>query len=146
MPELRTSDYLLRWQDGNADVLVIEAHYFPGSKPPPMHLHPLQMETITVLEGRLQANLKGYQTLVEAGRSVVIPSGTPHQMWNPFHLEARTRWETRPALRTADFLQAVHAAPGLLARAALLHEYRDVFQVPQVPAGLLRLLAAIKPE
>lgn len=146
MPELRTGDYLLRWDAPTPELLTIDALYFPGSKPPPMHLHPSQMETITVIEGRLQANIAGYECLVEAGTCVVIPSGTAHKMWNPFHFEAKTRWETRPALRTVEFLLAVHSARGLVARAALLHEFRDVFQASGVPAGLLRLVAGFRRE
>jgi hypothetical protein len=126
--KLSTKDYDLQMQFAGPDILTIDAHYHPRSKPPIMHLHPYQSETITLLDGRLQAVIGGEASVCEAGQTVRIPAGTPHQMWNPFAEPARTRWETRPALRTAQFLQQVHSSRNKLALAACLYEYRDVFR------------------
>jgi mannose-6-phosphate isomerase-like protein (cupin superfamily) len=121
---------------GDDDLLLIEATYHPGSKPPPMHFHPQQTEKITLLEGRLQAVIGGQSQLLETGSSVEIAPGVPHKMWNPFGQVARTRWETRPALRTAELLQLLHRTPGPLRRAARLYAYRDVFQLAVLPTWI----------
>lgn len=137
---LSTPDYDLHLQFAGPDILTIDAVYRPGSKPPPMHLHPHQSESISLLEGRLEAVIGGEARTVQAGQTVHIAPGVPHKMWNPFDEPARTRWETRPALRTAQFLQAVHGTRNKLEQAACLHEFRDVFRPCLLPEPLQQLV------
>jgi hypothetical protein len=70
-------------------------------------------------------------------------------MWNPHAAPARTRWETRPAGRTEDWLTALAALQGTervdakgrprpLPFAALAHEYRDTFRLAAGPTPLAR--------
>lgn len=133
------------------EVLVADVTYGPGGSPPPGHFHPAQDERFTVLEGELTVRLDGETRSLAVGDSIDIPRNKSHQFWNAGTVQARARWETRPALRTEEWWKAIDAAgaaegrPGLLTVAPLASEYRDVFRLsgPQllvVPAiGVLGL-------
>lgn len=59
-----------------------------------------------------------------------------HQVCNGGDVEAVAIWQTRPALRTAEFHHAVHTATAREdgeALAAALREYRDVFVLEPDP-------------
>jgi quercetin dioxygenase-like cupin family protein len=73
---------------------------------PPAHCHPSQTETFTVIEGAVRATIDGDEAVYETGATFDVPAGTVHQM-APERGPARTRWEVRPALRTADFFEAL---------------------------------------
>lgn len=110
--------------------------YQPGSPLPPAHLHPAQDERFEVLSGELTFVLDGEERIVGAGEAIDVPRGTVHQVRNAGEVPASATWETRPALRTAEFHDAVHVATaaedwdGLL---ATLREHRDVFVLSPDP-------------
>lgn len=111
--------------------------YRPGSPLPPAHLHPAQSERFEVHEGALVFVVEGLERTVSAGESIDLPPGTVHQAHNPGEVPAVATWQTRPALRTADFHCAIHAAreSGDLARLlAVVEEYADVFVLAPQPA------------
>ena len=85
------------------DALVMEAAYDGSAGMPPEHLHPRQAERFTVLEGAVQTIVGGEERRYETGETFDVPAGTPHQM--AADGPARTRWEVRPALRTAEFFE-----------------------------------------
>jgi quercetin dioxygenase-like cupin family protein len=129
------------------DVFLVEATYGPSSSPPPPHFHPSQDERFEVLEGAVCVRLDGEERRLEVGDVVEVPRTVPHQFWNPTDAPSRVRWETRPALRTAEWFRtwdALHRAGKVDANgrpkphhlAALVTEYRDVFRLAG-PAGLL---------
>jgi len=87
----------------DGELLEMEATY-PGSDTlPPEHLHPQQTERFEVLEGNIRAIIDGSERRYEAGEVFEVPPGTPHQLGA--EEPARIRWETRPALRTAEFFE-----------------------------------------
>ena len=49
---------------------------------PPMHAHPRELETFTVLEGEMRAEVEGEVLTVQEGDSLSIPKGATHQFWN----------------------------------------------------------------
>ncbi len=87
-------------------LLVMEAGYPGTGDLPPKHLHPSQEERFTVLSGTVRAIVDGEETVHAEGSSFAVPPGTPHTM--TADEPARTRWEVRPALRTADFFEALY--------------------------------------
>ena len=121
--------------------LVVEAVYGPGGKPPPKHLHPHQSETFEMLAGTLRFRLGSVEDDLEAGDEIDVPAGVAHQVWNPHEAEARVRWRTTPAGRTADWFRAVDRLrreagdrePSALAFATLLSEFRDCFRLAVGP-------------
>lgn len=88
------------------EVLEMEAIYGGSDTLPPEHLHPQQTERFEVLEGSIRAIIGGTEHRYEAGDEFQVPPGTPHRMGA--EKPARMRWETRPALRTAEFFERLY--------------------------------------
>jgi mannose-6-phosphate isomerase-like protein (cupin superfamily) len=91
--------------DTDGELLEMEASYEPSASEPPTHFHPKQVEHFEILEGRMQARIDGEVRELGAGDTLDIEAGVPHSMWNPGPERARTNWQTRPALRTAEFFE-----------------------------------------
>ena len=87
----------------DGELLEMEARYTGEAGMPPAHLHPNQVERFEVLDGSMRTIIDGEERLYEAGESFEVPAGTLHQM--AAEGPARTRWEVRPALRTAEFFE-----------------------------------------
>jgi mannose-6-phosphate isomerase-like protein (cupin superfamily) len=125
---------------------VQQARYVPHSAPPPYHRHPHQDERFIILEGELQFLLGGQQRRVRAGEAIDVPKGTFHRAHNPGDTPTLVTWETRPALRTAEFFFDMHRAtagrarPGLADAAAILMEYRDEFELAKPPPLVQRIV------
>jgi mannose-6-phosphate isomerase-like protein (cupin superfamily) len=96
----------LRFLTIEPDELVMEATYSGEAGMPPAHLHPNQAEHFEVLEGKIRAIVDGEERVYEAGESFDVPLATQHQM--AAEGPARTRWEVRPALRTAEFFERLY--------------------------------------
>lgn len=140
---LRTAD------ETGGEVHEQRVEYSPDTRFPPTHYHPLQDERFAIESGEMLAIVDGQKRLLSAGETIDIEPGSRHTMRNPSKTEpAVVRWETRPALRTGEFHLAaaeLEKGSGLLDRAALAHEFRDVFRLPGVQ-GLLLPLAARLPR
>jgi quercetin dioxygenase-like cupin family protein len=106
------------------EVLVMETTLPAGGPLPPMHLHPAQEETFTVLEGTVDVVLGDERRTLREGDVLVIPPGTAHAM----HGDARLRWETRPALRTDEFF-AVIFGDDRERQAGVLEEFAAEFRL-----------------
>lgn len=101
-------DFRLRLVEIGDDALVMEATYSGTAGMPPEHLHPSQTERFEVLEGSMRTIVDGAERVYGPGEPFEVPAGTPHQM--AAEEPTRMRWEVRPALRTADFFEALYAA------------------------------------
>lgn len=118
----------------------MHATYPPGSPFPPPHLHPAQDERFEVIDGEMTFLVGGEERVVRAGEHLDVPRGVVHQARNAGAVPAVVAWQTRPALRTAEFQDEVQTAtatedwPRL---EAALRGYRDVFRlVPDPFAGV----------
>jgi quercetin dioxygenase-like cupin family protein len=100
--------FRLRIVETGVDLLAMEATYAGTSQFPPLHLHPSQAERFEVLEGELRAVIDGSERRYGAGESFDVPAGTPHTM--AADVPTRTRWEVRPALRTAEFFERLYSS------------------------------------
>ncbi len=126
--------------DTDGELLEMEATYQPASTPPLEHFHPRQVEHFEILEGVMQARIDGDVRELRAGDTLDVESGVVHAMWNPGPEVARTRWETRPALRTEDFFEATARvfqraaesgeAPDGEELAAIVSRHQDEFRLP----------------
>jgi quercetin dioxygenase-like cupin family protein len=75
--ERLTFSYRIRDSDGER--VVGEAHVAPGAGPP-MHVHYLQEEAFTVVQGRLGFQLAGQEArFASAGETIVFRAGEPHR-------------------------------------------------------------------
>jgi len=59
---------------------VIDMHIPPGGGPPP-HRHDFE-ETFILLEGQMEATLRGTKSTLRAGETLKIPANAPHQFHN----------------------------------------------------------------
>jgi mannose-6-phosphate isomerase-like protein (cupin superfamily) len=143
--------------DTNGALLEMEATYEPGEGRPPEHFHPCQSERFEILEGTMHARIAGEERELRTGEMIEIDAGVPHCMWNQSPGRARTLWQTRPALRTEDFFEALFrlareagggaGRPGALRTAVFASEFRSEFRTtspgPLVQAVALGILAPI---
>jgi quercetin dioxygenase-like cupin family protein len=87
------------------DVLVLESSYRAGGPPAPSHLHPAQDERFEVLSGAVRAVVGSQERILRAGDTLTVPAGTPHEFGGAADEDGSVRWEIRPPLRTAEFLE-----------------------------------------
>jgi quercetin dioxygenase-like cupin family protein len=137
------------------ELLEVEARWLPAPAGPLAHRHPHQAERFAVQAGELSVELAGAVRVLRAGDELEIPAGAAHRMFNSGDEPAIATWQTRPALRTADFWREMDAARrtrptdghGMLtpvAAAPLLHEYRDTFQLAWPAPVRIAALAALR--
>jgi quercetin dioxygenase-like cupin family protein len=125
----------------------------PGGRVPAGHVHPIQEERFTVVDGLMRFRLGRRRTiLARPGETITIPPGTAHWFGNAAADEvAHARVEVRPALRMEELFETTEAMgqagrfwgtrlprPSDLAR--LLLEFQRELAVPNVPAFLVRAL------
>jgi mannose-6-phosphate isomerase-like protein (cupin superfamily) len=122
--------------DTDGELLEMEAAYEAGSAKPPEHFHPRQSEHFEILEGTMHVRIGGEERELRPGDTVDIEARVPHCMWNEGPERARTRWETRPALRTEDFFESLFrlagqsggGKPGALRTAVFARRFRNEFR------------------
>lgn len=120
----------------------------PGAGPP-MHVHHLQDEGFTVLEGRL-----GYQRAAEPprfagpGESVEFKAGEAHRFWNAGHGDLRIAGYIEPAGNAEYFLTEMFDSmrrtgsgrPDLFDVAFLSQRYGREYSVLEIPRVIQRFL------
>lgn len=121
----------LRILQTGGELLEMEATYAQAGTLPPAHYHPRQDERFEVLEGSIRTIVDGQARTYSAGESFEVPRGTVHQI-TPAE-PARMKWEARPALRLAEFLERIHGAtpegpPTAENYGEVLAEFRDEIQ------------------
>jgi quercetin dioxygenase-like cupin family protein len=148
---LDSGDVLIKFLETTAEtdgaLHAQEARYIPHSQLPPYHCHPNQDERFQIIEGGLEFTISGDQRVVRAGDEIAIPRGAYHQARNPFDAPAIVRWETRPAMRSAELYRDLYAAtarhrgrPPLHEAAAILREYRHEFRLARPPVLIQRIV------
>lgn len=128
----------------------------PRAHVPARHVHPVQEERFTVMEGRMRFRLGRFgrrSILAYPGDTVVVPAGTAHWFGNAGAGVAHALVEARPALRMEEMFETAAAMP--LARylpgarmprlsdlALFLSEFQRELAVPDLPASLVRACMA----
>src|SRR5262245_60444120 len=88
-PNERTSPrVLLRGEESEGRIAVVESTMPPGAKGPPLHTHAFD-ETFYVLEGELTFQLGSELTIARAGQLAFALGGTPHTLANRSAAAAR---------------------------------------------------------
>lgn len=120
----------------------------PGAGPP-MHVHHLQDEALTVLEGRL-----GYQRAGEKpayateGETIMFRAGEGHRFWNAGDTQLYCSAYIQPVGNVEYFLEAIFSSqrshggrrPGIFDVAYLTRHYRTEFAMLEIPALVQELL------
>jgi uncharacterized cupin superfamily protein len=140
--------FLRRVQGATGDRLEGENLVKPGSGPP-MHVHHLQEEGLTVQSGRI-----GYQRpggadqFAGPGETVVFKAGEAHRFWNAGDEDLRCAAYIEPADNVEYFLASIFEStkqnggvrPGLFDAAYLTRRYRSEFAMLAIPAAVQRVL------
>lgn len=119
---------------------------------PMRHVHPEQVERLTVRSGRLGLRHDGESSVLGPGETATIPAGDPHRFWNAGEGVLHIRGSVTPALRTERFMRITYGlaregAPvtpsgmplNALRLAVLLSEYDDMLWLAALPLWLQRV-------
>lgn len=115
---------------------------------PPMHVHYLQDECMTVLSGKM-----GYQMLGEEkkyadpGETVLFKAGIAHKFWNAGHEVLHISAYISPPDNAVYFLSEIFKSsnenggrPGLYDAAFLLHRYKSEFAMLEIPPFVQKII------
>lgn len=137
-------------RETDGELLQVAAIYtMPTPARPPTHYHPYQEERFEVISGTLRVIVNGEERNYGAGETLVVSPGTPHEMWVEEE-GVRVDWQTRPALRTEKFFEAVwglaqdgkideKGRPGLLQTAVVARAYANEFRLVGLPWPVQRM-------
>jgi mannose-6-phosphate isomerase-like protein (cupin superfamily) len=119
-------------QQTGGELFELEVFIRAGAPGTPEMVHSLQDECFKILSGSLDFRIEGQERRLEAGESLLIPKGTPHNWWNESNEEAHALAEIRPALRSEEFFANIYglcsekgALPNPLQLAVLIDEHKD---------------------
>ena len=120
----------------------------PGSGPP-MHVHRLQEESLTVQQGTMGWQRQGEEEqLAQRGETVTFPPGDMHRFWNAGDDELVCTGYVRPPDNLEYFLTQIYASiragggerPRMFDAAYLLTRYRSEFGMGDIPAPVQRFV------
>jgi quercetin dioxygenase-like cupin family protein len=135
-------------------LLAFDLYLPPGSHVPARHVHPLQEERFTVVEGQIRFRLGWRRSFVaKPGETVVVPPGRAHWFGNAGSGISHARVEARPALRLQEVFEQSAAmevverfpgarAPRLADLALFMMEFQRELAVPDVPGILVKAFLA----
>ncbi len=146
----------LRIENGGGEVLTFErrvetlegariegiGEVQPGAGPP-MHVHFLQEEGMTVVAGRMGYEIQGDEPrFAGPGESVVFAPGVPHRFWADGDDVLRFDAFVQPPHNMTYFLSEVFRStrergdgkPDIFDAAFLLHRYRSEFAMLNIPS------------
>lgn len=137
----------------NGELLSFDLYLPPGGHVPARHVHPIQEERFTIVEGTMRFRLGRGTILAHPGQTVVVPAGKPHWFGNAGRSISHARVEVRPALRMQEMFEETQALgrlgrirgthlPPLTALASVLLEFQREVAVPDVPASLVKAVLA----
>jgi quercetin dioxygenase-like cupin family protein len=127
-------------QQTGGEVFGLEVFIRAGARGTPEMVHPLQDESFEILSGSLDFRVGGQERRLEAGESLLIPKGTPHNWWNASDEEAHALVELRPALRSEELFANIYGISGEagsfsnpLQMAVLINEHFDEGHLTKPP-------------
>ncbi len=125
-----------------AQRLEVQIRALPGAGPP-MHVHHLQAEAMTVVSGKLGFQIDdGEPRYVGPGETMVFAPGVGHRWWNAGTTELQCTGWAEPAHNVEYFLTALFGSmkrggrkrPGFFDAAFLLTRYRSEVRMLDIPA------------
>jgi quercetin dioxygenase-like cupin family protein len=128
--------------DQHGERLDVEVRAQPGAGPP-MHLHFLQEEAMTVVAGKLGFQVEGQPARYAGpGETAILAPGIGHRWWNAGTTELRCTGWARPPHNVEYFLTALFESvkrsgrkrPDLFDAAFLLTRYRTEIRILEIPA------------
>ncbi len=133
--------------DQGGDRLEVEVRAQPGAGPP-MHVHYLQEEAMTVVAGKLGFQINGEQPrYASPGETMIFAPGVGHRWWNAGTTELHCTGWAKPPHNVEYFLSALFASmkrsgrkrPDFFDAAFLLTRYRTEMGMLEIPAVVQKL-------
>ena len=135
----------------NGKLLVADLRVRPGGAVLGEHLHPSLDERFTVVKGKIGYRLAGKEGVAEAGATLDLPRGIPHDWWNAGDSEARVVVQVSPATRFEQMATTLFGlaqegktdakgVPNMLQLAVISKEFEDTVQFINPPIWIQRLL------
>ena len=140
--------FLARRRDERGEYLEARNVVAPGAGPP-MHVHHLQEESLTVVQGTMGYRSAGQsEQTAGPGQTVTFPAGDVHRFWNAGGEDLVCTGTIRPPDNIEYFLGEVYASmrlnggerPGFFDAAYLSQRYRSEFAILEVPAPVRRFV------
>jgi quercetin dioxygenase-like cupin family protein len=137
---------------GDDERLIVTNVVAPGAGPP-MHVHHLQNEGLTVQSGRLGYQVAGRpEGTAGPGETVEFAAGVAHRFWNCGQDELRCSGYISPPNNVEYFLTQIYESarrnggkrPRAFDGAWLLRRYRSEFAMPEIPAPVQRLVFPVQ--
>jgi quercetin dioxygenase-like cupin family protein len=137
--------------DEQGEYLEIENVVSPGAGPP-MHVHRLQEEGLTVKQGTMGWQRLGEEEhIAEAGESITFAPGEVHRFWNAGDDDLIGTGYVRPPDNLEYFLTQIYAStkangggrPRTFDAAYLTSRYRSEFGMAEIPQPVQRVVFPI---
>ncbi len=134
---------VFKWlvNDAEGDYLEVENFVEPNCGPP-MHVHFEQEESLTIVRGKMGAQIHGKEPeYYGVGDTVTFVKGVPHRFWNAGTDILQCVGHIKPAHNCEYFLTEIfqsmqtngNSRPGTFDSAWLLDRYRTEFDMIDIP-------------
>lgn len=134
--------------------LEMESTFGIQSKEPPLHYHPHQDESFTILSGELTVKINGDLKRFSAGTRFEVPKSISHAMWNESSAPAVVKWRVSPALNTEIFFENTmglamdgkinaNGLPNILQIALIANKYDNIFRLSKPPFAVQKVIFSI---
>ena len=150
--ELRHTGEILRLRrirnSAGEIILSIDGSLPPHAGGPPLHIHLLEAEALTVKAGTLGASVGKNKIQVSTGGSAVFPAGVVHTWWNAGEDLLELSGQATPAVDLDRYLQAIWAVlnaspsgrPSLFYLAHVLWRHRHSQTIARPPRFVQQVL------
>ncbi len=135
-------------QNENGGLLEVENKVKPGAGPP-MHVHHLQDESLTVIQGRMGAQIAGQlPTLHGPGETITFKRGVAHKFWNAGGDMLYCKGWISPPHNTVYFLTEIFRStkangghrPSMYDGAFLQNRFRSEFDMVEIPGFVKNII------
>ena len=143
--------FLRRYVKNDIEYMEAENLVKPGGGPP-MHVHHLQDESFTVMEGLLAAQVMGEEPkYYRPGETVLFPQGVAHKFWNAGDSMLKCTGFVTPVYNLEFFLTEIfrsakeggNGRPKTFDAAFLLDRYRTEFDMLEIPWFVRKIIFPI---
>ncbi len=140
--------FLRRVPSPEGEYIEVENHVQPGSGPP-MHVHFKQLESLTVVKGKLGSQVLGKEvTYHYEGETITYDAGVTHKFWNAGDEVLLCTGKVMPPHNLEFFLSEIFRStnvndgkrPGTFDVAFLLHRYRSEFDMLEIPVFVKKVV------
>ena len=143
--------FLRRYVENDVEYMEAINMVNPGSGPP-MHVHHLQDESLTVIEGLLAGQIQGGEVkYYHPGETVFFARGIAHKFWNAGDIMLKCKGFITPVYNFEYFLTEIYRStkeggkgrPQTFDAAFLLNRYKSEFDMLDIPWVVKKIIFPI---